>query len=150
MKKVVLLFLLSIVTTGCGTTGQESKGDGQSGSQNGIVAGEVVPSLNEKSPLVYEYIVKNQTEEVITLEFTSSQRFDYSVQTKDGKDVYLFSSVASFMQATGEEVLEQGGELVYEFDLNEIGLEPGEYIVKSWMTTKEGKNYGISKEFVVE
>lgn len=149
MKKIFLLVLLSIVITGCGTSSTGSN-EGQSGSQSGIVAGEVVPSLTEKSPLVFEYMLKNQTEEALTLEFTSSQRFDYSVHTKDGKEIYLFSSLASFLQATGEEVLEQGKELSYEFDLSQIGLEKGEYVVKAWMIPKDGKNYQISKEFVVQ
>ncbi|WP_081742118.1 BsuPI-related putative proteinase inhibitor [Mesobacillus boroniphilus] len=81
---------------------------------------------------------------------TSSQRYDYSVKTKDGKEVFLFSSVASFLQVLGEEKLKQGESLTYDIDLHELSLEQGEYTLTVWMTPKGGKKYEVSKEFTVQ
>jgi hypothetical protein len=151
MIKAVLIFLVGIMLVGCGMGAKESV-QNQNGNTNGsgIVAGEMVPSLMEKTPLLYEYQIKNQTEEVVTLEFTSSQRFDYSVQTKDGKEIYLFSSVASFLQALGEEKVKQGEELKYEINLHDLQLAQGEYMLTAWMTPKEGKKYSITTDFTIE
>jgi hypothetical protein len=136
---------------GCGM-GTIEPVQNQNGNTNGkgIVAGEMVPSLIEKGPLLYEYQVKNQTEKEVTLEFTSSQRFDYSVQTKEGKEVFLFSSVVSFLQALGEEKVKQGEELVYEMNLLDLQLAQGEYKLTAWMTPKEGKKYSVTTKFTIE
>ena len=111
MRRVWMILLLGILITGCGT-GNNVPSNGSDGEittgGKGIVAGEMAASLTEKSPLIFQYEVKNQTKEEITLEFTSSQRFDYSVKTKDGEEIFLFSSVASFLQALGEETVKQG------------------------------------------
>ncbi|MFT9599668.1 BsuPI-related putative proteinase inhibitor [Mesobacillus sp.] len=149
MKKLLMILLLGLLMTGCGTENQVSNNNQDKGGA-GIVAGEVAASLLEESPLIFQYEVKNQTEEEVTMEFTSSQRYDYSVKTKDGKEVFLFSSVASFLQALGEEKLKQGESLTYEIDLHELSLEQGEYTLTVWMTPKDGKKYEVSKEFTVQ
>jgi hypothetical protein len=149
MKKLLMILLLGLLVTGCGTESQVSNNSQDKGGA-GIVAGEVAASLTEESSLIFQYEVKNQTEEEVTLEFTSSQRYDYSVKTKNGKEVFLFSSVASFLQALGEENLKQGESLAYEIDLQELSLEKGEYILSVWMTPKGGKMNEVSKEFTVE
>jgi ABC-type molybdate transport system substrate-binding protein len=149
MRKIWMIVLMGLLVTGCGTGNQVSNNDQDQGGA-GIVAGEMAASLTEEKPLIFQYEVKNQTEEEVTLEFTSSQRYDYSVKTKDGKDVFLFSSVASFLQALGEEKVKQGEALKYEIDLHELSLEKGDYVLSVWMTPKGGKKYEIKKEFSVE
>lgn len=149
MKKLLMVLLMGLLVTGCGTENQVSNNDQDQGGA-GIVAGEMAASLAEESPLIFQYEVKNQTEEEVVLEFTSSQRYDYSVKTKDGKEVFLFSSVASFLQALGEETVKQGESLIYDIDLHELNLEKGDYILTAWMTPKDGKKYEVSKQFTVE
>ncbi len=62
MKKAILIFLLGILIAGCGMGNKEAGNQSKSGNNSGIAAGEMVPSLEEKSPLLFEYTVKNQTE----------------------------------------------------------------------------------------
>lgn len=151
MKKLAIVILIGILLTGCGTgVNNESNGSNENTNGSGMVSGEGSSSIVEKNPLHYEYIVKNETEEVVKLEFTSSQRFDYSVRTKDGKEIFLFSSIAAFLQALGEEELKQGEELVYEIDLTDLNLEKGEYILSVWMTPKDGEKYKVSKDIVIK
>lgn len=147
MRKACILLLLGFLLVGCSTAnkGVETNSDG-----SGIVAGEMVATLKENSPLIFQYEVKNQMEEEVTLEFTSSQRFDYSVETKEGEEIYLFSSVASFLQVVGEETVKQGETLSYDIDLRDLDLKAGRYILTAWMTPKDGKAYRVMKEFTVE
>ncbi|WP_226037313.1 BsuPI-related putative proteinase inhibitor [Aquibacillus saliphilus] len=152
MRNLIWLFLLGVLLVGCGTGNQEpdqKNEDENNSNKNDIVAGEMEPSLTEQQAFSYQYQVTNQTEDKITLEFTSSQRFDYSVETKDGEQLFLFSSVASFMQVLGEEKIKPGESLEYSIDLTELDLSQGEYVLNVWMTPTEGKKYQVSQEFSV-
>jgi len=153
MKKLWIILLLGILVTGCGTENRVSKDEPVNGSDKGgqgIVAGEMAASMAEKSPLIFQYEVKNQTEQEVNLKFTTSQRFDYSVKTKEGHEVFLFSSVASFLQALGEETIKQGEALTYKIDLKELALEKGEYTLTVWMVPQGGEKYAVTQEFTVE
>ncbi|MGM0904131.1 MAG: BsuPI-related putative proteinase inhibitor [Bacillota bacterium] len=153
MRKLWLVLLLGILVAGCGTKGEllSNEPDNKVEAEgSGIVAGEMEASLTEQSPFVFQYEVKNQTEEEMKLEFSSSQRFDYSVQTKDGKEIFLFSSVASFLQVIGEENVKQGESLTYEIDLHDLELQKGDYVLSAWLTPMEGQKYKATKEFTVE
>jgi ABC-type molybdate transport system substrate-binding protein len=150
MRKLWIILLMGLLVTGCGTGNQVSNNNKEEKGGAGIVAGEMAASIKEDSPLVFQYEVKNQTEQEVTLEFTSSQRYDYSVETKDGKEIFLFSSVANFLQALGEEEVKQGETLSYEIDLHELSLDKGDYILSVWLTPKEGKKFRVTKEFSVE
>ena len=154
MKRLLLIILLGTLATGCGTAneGQDKEPARQvnGGGGSGIVANEVKASLTEISPLVFQYEINNQTEEAVNLAFTSSQRYDYAVQDKEGKELFLFSSTAMFLQALGEEELLQGDTLTYDIDLHELKLEKGEYVLTAWMTPKDGKKYKVSKNFTVD
>jgi hypothetical protein len=137
--------------TNAGGSPQDQQGDEQK-EQNGVVAGEIVPLIEDKGNGKLVYSVKNQTEKPVTLEFTSSQRIDYKLTTKgeNPKDVFLFSSVASFMQAIGTETMKQGEELKYDIDLSKVDVEPGEYVLEVWMTTKNGEMYKVKTDYTIK
>ena len=147
MRKRLILLFLGLMLAGCGTANQsnEPKSDG-----SGIVAGEVTAVLKETSPMIFQYVVRNQTEKEVKLEFSSSQRFDYSVETQPGEQLYLFSSLTMFMAVLGEETIKQGESLNYDIDLHELGLKAGSYHLNVWMTPKDGKAYLVTKEFTVK
>ncbi|MFE8702441.1 BsuPI-related putative proteinase inhibitor [Cytobacillus sp. FJAT-54145] len=146
MKRVIFtfMFLFSLVLSACGTSNQDVANDqGETNGSGGIVAGEVETSLIEKDSLQYEYRLKNQTEEEIILEFPTSQRYDYTISTKDGTEKYRYSSTATFIQVEETETLKQGDELIYEINLSDIQLEKGEYVLSVWTTTKEGEKFKV-------
>ncbi|WP_043931724.1 BsuPI-related putative proteinase inhibitor [Bacillus sp. EB01] len=154
MKKFMLSILMGILLAGCGTNDSAPK-DQPAQTVNGgggkaIVANEVEATLTEKAPLTFQYEVKNQTEQAVNYEFTSSQRYDYSVKDKSGKELLLFSSVASFLQALGKETLTPGGTLTYEINLHNMNLEKGEYTLTVWMTPKGGPKYKTTTNFIVK
>ncbi|WP_407270961.1 BsuPI-related putative proteinase inhibitor [Radiobacillus sp. PE A8.2] len=156
MKKTMyflLVVLFGLFLAGCGTSNADEgnqETENTNGSGNSIVAGKVVPTLTESSPLVYDYQVANQTEEEVVLEFTSSQRYDYAVSDSKGEQIYLYSSVASFMQVMGEEKMKQGEALQYSIDLHELNLSPGSYVLSAWMTPQGGEEYKVEHDFTIE
>lgn len=153
MKAIINLVITMFILFGCGNghIGEKQQGEGNnSESDQDIVIDEMVSSITEISPLQYEYKVKNQTQETITLEFTSSQRVDYSVLTKEGQELFLYSSTASFLAALGEETIAPGEEFQYKINLTELNLQKGEYILTVWMTPEEGASFKITKEFTLE
>ncbi|WP_394236350.1 BsuPI-related putative proteinase inhibitor [Niallia oryzisoli] len=146
MKKVWVLLILVFLLVGCGkANSNDTNNDG-----SGIVAGEIRALLEETSPLVFQYEVNNQTEKEGKLEFSSSQRFDYSVETNKGEQIYLFSSVTMFLAVLGEEIIRPGEALRYEIDLHDLDLKPGNYLLTAWLTPKDGKAYSITKQFTVK
>jgi len=159
MKRFLFIFILIMVVIngllGCNaTTGKENIAVGQEKNPKekesiGMVAEEMMASLVDLGNGRFQYSIKNQTEKEKTFQFTSSQRFDYAVKTTKGQQVYLFSSVALFMNVLGEETLNPGNELTYDIDLTELNLEKGTYILEVWLTAEEAENYKKVTEFVV-
>ncbi|WP_218970526.1 BsuPI-related putative proteinase inhibitor [Alkalihalobacterium alkalinitrilicum] len=147
--KVLFLLVFAFFLTGCGLGNEQASQEPTTGGSE-IVDGEMTISLVEESPLVFHYEVMNQSDKVVTIEFSSSQRINYSITTKEGKDIYLFSSVATFLQALGEEELKPDEQLEYVIDLNELDLQEGEYLLSVWLTPMDGPTYKIIKEFTIE
>jgi Intracellular proteinase inhibitor len=153
MRAIISLLISMLILFGCGNGHKSENQQGEvnnSESDQDIIAGEMVSTITEISPLEYEYEVKNHTEESITLEFTSSQRVDYSVSTKEGQELFLYSSTASFLAALGEEIIAPGEEFQYKINLTELNLQKGKYILTAWMTPEKGTSYKIAKEFTLE
>ncbi|GGM33975.1 hypothetical protein GCM10011351_19950 [Paraliobacillus quinghaiensis] len=136
--KTLMFMLLVGLLIGCGT------------SDDGDNADRVVPSLVEVDDKTYDYKVKNQTDQTITLEFNSSQRFDYAIFNDEDEQVYLHSDEMMYSQVIGEEELEAGEELVYRIDLSEIDLDPGEYVLEAWMVPNGEEKYKVSENFIIE
>lgn len=156
MKKQIwlgamLLFLMTLVLAACGTDGDET-GDKENdgGTSDGNTSGEVEPMIEQLDDDTYRYIIVNETEETLTFNYTSGQRFDYSLENENGEQVFLFSSVTSFLQALGEETAGPGENLSYEFDIPELDLEAGMYKLEVWLTPKEGPAYHTDTEYIVE
>jgi hypothetical protein len=78
--------------------------------------------------------VTNVTEESVTLEFTSGQRFDFEVGLPGGESVWRWSADKLFVQALGQEVLLPGESRQYDAEW----VAPaggGEYVATGWLTS---------------
>lgn len=164
----MLLFMISM-TAACGMSVEHGEDSGveevNNGSQNdeedssedsneeenskedggqGIVAGEIEPSITKNENGQFVYTVKNQTEKEVTFEFSSSQRYDYAVKNSSGETVFLYSSAAAFMQVLGSETLAQGEELSYTIELPPGEDFEGATSLEVWLTPKGGKKAPIS------
>ncbi|WP_338470802.1 BsuPI-related putative proteinase inhibitor [Niallia sp. XMNu-256] len=141
---MIILFVLLLV--GCGATEQNvnEEKDGED------MASRVEAMIHEKDGDVFQYEVINKSENEVVLEFTSSQRFDYSVKNKAGEEIFLYSSVTSFLQMLGEETVKQEDSLLYDIDLRDLNLQQGEYVLTAWLTPKDGEAYKVEKKFIIE
>ncbi|WP_241535895.1 BsuPI-related putative proteinase inhibitor [Indiicoccus explosivorum] len=157
MKTLLLLAVLFL--TACGTAEvtpeteveeEEVSGEVNGEASEGITAGELEPAIEPVDADTYRYTLTNQTEEAVTFNFTSGQRFDFALLSESGEQLYLLSSVSTYIQALGEETIEPGGELSYEFDLPQLDLEPGTYTIKAWLTPEDGPAYEVETQYIVD
>lgn len=147
MKKMMWLGLLlgCLLLAACGTeqTG-EDKVTGEGGKA------EMNSAIEQLEGNLYLYMVTNNTGDSVVFEFTSGQRFDYSLTNEAGEELYLFSSTASFIQAMSEETVEDGESLEYELEVPPLELESGTYTLKAWLTPAQGAVFEAEAEYTVE
>lgn len=143
--------LMALFLAACGTTdGATEEPDPDNGSSGGITAGEIVATIEQLDNDSYRYTLKNQTEEAVTFDFTSGQRYDFALYNESDEQVFLFSSVSTYTQALGEETIKQAEELSYEFDVPQLDLAAGTYKIEAWLTPKQGPAYPVETEYTIE
>lgn len=144
----LLLLMAALMLAACGTESDNLPEDPESGGE--IIEGEVTSTIEETGNGTYRYTVKNDTQEAVTFNFTSGQRYDFTLTDEQGNEVFRMSSVSMYTQALGEEILRQGEELQYEIQVPEANLEPGTYTLEVWMTPTQGANYPAEIEHTIE
>ncbi|WP_404336851.1 BsuPI-related putative proteinase inhibitor [Planococcus rifietoensis] len=144
----LLLLMAALMLAACGTESDNSPEDPESGGE--IIEGEVTSTIEKTDNGTYRYTVKNDTQEAVTFNFTSGQRYDFTLTDEQGNEVFRMSSVSMYTQALGEEILRQGEELQYEIQVPEANLEPGTYTLEVWMTPTQGANYPAEIEHTIE
>ncbi|WP_211653499.1 BsuPI-related putative proteinase inhibitor [Planococcus alpniumensis] len=144
----LIIFMAAFILAACGTESDTMPEDPESGGE--IIEGEVTSTIEETDNGTYRYTVKNDTQEAVTFNFTSGQRYDFTLTDEQGNEVFRMSSVSMYTQALGEEILRQGEELQYEIQVPEANLEPGTYTLEVWMTPTEGTNYPAEIEHTIE
>lgn len=143
--------LLALFLAACGTTeSANEEPDPENGSSGGIAAGEIVATIEQLDDDSYRYTLKNQTEEAVTFDFTSGQRYDFALYNENDEQVFLFSSVSTYTQALGEETIKQAEELSYEFDVPQLDLAAGTYKIEAWLTPKQGPAYPVETEYTIQ
>lgn len=116
----------------------------------GIIAGTLEPSLTyekQNDAYVFTFTVKNQTERVQTVTFTSSKKYDY-ILYRDGQKVKQYSEGKMFAQIYEERTLKQGEELSFQETFR--GLEPGTYTLEWWLADQNWPNARAKATFMVE
>ncbi|ALS74784.1 hypothetical protein AUC31_05900 [Planococcus rifietoensis] len=144
----LMAIMAALMLAACGTESDNLPEDPESGDE--IIEGEVTSTIEETDNGTYRYSVKNDTQEAVTFNFTSGQRYDFTLTDEQGNEVFRMSSVSMYTQALGEEILRQGEELQYEIQVPEANLEPGTYTLEVWMTPTEGTNYPAEIEHTIE
>lgn len=144
----LMVLIAAMLLAACGTESDNQPEDQESGGE--IIEGEVTSTIEETDNGTYRYTVKNDTQEAVTFNFTSGQRYDFTLTDEQGNEVFRMSSVSMYTQALGEEILRQGEELQYEIQVPEANLEPGTYTLEVWMTPTQGTNYPAEIEHTIE
>ncbi len=143
-----ILIVALLMLASCGTESDNLPEDPDTGGE--IIEGEVTSTIEENGNGTYSYTVKNDTQELVTFNFTSGQRYDFTLTDEQGIEVFRMSSVSMYTQALGEENLSPGEELEYNIQVPEANLEPGTYTLEVWMTSTEGMNYPAEIEHTIE
>jgi hypothetical protein len=118
--------------------------------ERGMSNGTLKPSLTyEKKDgnYVVTFTVKNQTERVQTVTFTSGKKYDY-ILYRDGKKVKQFSEGKMFTQIYEERPLKQGEALVFTETFAD--LPKGNYKLEWWLADKNWPNAKATITFTVE
>ncbi|KDE45877.1 proteinase inhibitor [Geobacillus sp. CAMR12739] len=116
----------------------------------GIIAGTLEPSLTyekQNGAYVFTFTVKNQTERVQTITFTSGKKYDY-ILYRGKKKVKQFSEGKMFTQIYEERTLKQGEELSFQETFR--GLKPGTYTLEWWLADKHWPTARAKATFTVE
>lgn len=145
----VFLLVLTMILAACGST-NSAEPDKGNGSSEDKKENEVTAMLEHVENNLYRYTVDNQTDELMTYEFTSGQRYDYTISDDSGEELYRMSSVSMFIQALGEESVQPGDKLVYDFEIPAADLEAGDYELKAWLTPKDGEAYETKMDITIE
>lgn len=145
MKKLwlgITLFLVLLLVA-CGSTNQEvNSGEG---------GGEMVKELHQQLKEVdgnYSLLITNDTDEDVTLSFTSGQQFDYQLINDAKETVYTWSMNKSFTQALSEKTLAPGEEWELPLDLkNELSsmsVPAGTYQLDVWSLAEQFEGEKVS------
>ena len=92
-------------------------------------------------PIQLELILENQGSESITLEFSSSQRYDFEIRNAEDEAIWRWSDEIGFAQMLGSEIVEPGGQLHYEEEFA-MALDAGTYRVIGYVTSRGGELRG--------
>lgn len=84
--------------------------------------------------------VSNHTDEAVEFNFTSAQRYDFSIADEQGDELWRWSAERMFAQVMGTEVQEPGEERVYA-EVCELTLGPGGYTATGELTATDRPMY---------
>lgn len=87
-------------------------------------------------PIQLRLVLANEGSKPITLEFTSSQRYDFEIRNAKDELVWRWSDEMGFAQMLGSETVEPGGELHYEEEFAQT-LDSGSYRIIGYITARD-------------
>lgn len=151
---LVLFAVLFLVACGTEKSDENDNDSGEPKTEetetNGEEVAEMKSAIEQINDNTYRYSVVNETGEAQTFEFTSSQRFDFSLTNDSGEVAFLFSSVSTYAQALGEETMDDGDQLSYDLEIPPLDLEPGTYELAAWFTPRQGNMYKVTTDHIVK
>ncbi|MCH7876084.1 MAG: hypothetical protein IH965_12395 [Gemmatimonadetes bacterium] len=83
-----------------------------------------------------ELVLENGGSEPITLEFTTSQRYDFEIRNAEDELLWRWSDEMGFAQMLGSEIVEPGGRLRYEEEFS-MALDAGTYRVIGYIAARD-------------
>jgi hypothetical protein len=122
--------LVALVVPGCAPPGP-SDGGGD------VLDPGLVPSLNvqvEPGSVRFTLNVTNASAGPVVLEFPSSQRYDFSVESTAGETLWTWSADRSFAQVVGADTLAAGATVTYEAEWV-AERRPGAYVAVGRVTS---------------
>lgn len=154
LKYAMIGTMLLLTLAGCGEEDSflntNNKSSEEVSGSSGIVAGSLEPTLTLKAiknnTATVLYRLQNQTEQVQTIQFPSSQKYDYVLSNDKGETLKSYSANKSFAKEKENVELKQAEVLEYTIMIED--LSPGDYTLEMWLATDE--QYKQSINFSVE
>lgn len=137
MKKwlVILTGALLLLLAACGSTENQTTGAGEED-----MSGELTQQIKEQDGKYY-LVITNDTEEDVTLEFTSGQLFEYQLLDSKGEIQFTYSMNKMFTQALSEHVVKVGESwelpLDIQTELSAMQVPAGTYQLDVWSLAKQ-------------
>lgn len=88
-------------------------------------------------PITVTMAVMNRSGVAVTLNFSTGQRYDFTLKDSAGKVVWQWAAERMFTQVLGEETIVPGGELVYREQFTGR-LAPGSYRIVGTLVAMDG------------
>ena len=106
--------LAALLAPGAALVGISCRNDaGMTGPQVEVSVTTDKTEYARGEPVVIQLQVTNHTDESLTFNFTSGQRYDFLIQNEAGETVWRWSADKGFIQVLGEDVLAVGDILTY-------------------------------------
>jgi hypothetical protein len=99
------LFVAAVSGVGGGEEVSETEGKDVRDSRFGVWLTTDWAVYTPEQPVNIEFCVFNRTGEEITLYFRNAQRYDFTIEDEEGKEVWRWSEGRMFAQMLGEEIL---------------------------------------------
>ncbi len=93
-------------------------------------------SYEGDQPIRLQLVLENEGSEPVTLQFTTSQRYDFEIRSAEDELVWRWSDEMGFAQMLGSEIVEPGGRLRYEEEFS-MALDAGTYRVIGYITARD-------------
>lgn len=93
------------------------------------------------------YELTNTTDQVITLTFSSSQRYDYTIYNSSGEIVKTYSDNLFFLTVLGEVRIFPNKSLTYSFQVKDLPI--GEYEIVFWLVATNIGLETVACKFIV-
>lgn len=149
-KKIIVVLVLLLPLTACGTSPSQSDNDKEEAIEEGggAAMGNIFQvEWTKKDNFIYEitFTLGNEHGEEEKVIFPSSQRFNYVLKNSEGDMVYNYSADKMFALVVEEVTIQPGESLQYEIDLKEAlpYIEAGTYTIEGWITA-EGHEENIA------
>jgi hypothetical protein len=104
----------------------------------GSIEAKVVPTDSSDGKQHFLFSLKNQTEQVQSITFNSTQRYGYVITDENGKQIKLWPMGIMFGYVVSTVELKQGEELTYPITID--SLPKGVYSIKVWSSADEKYN----------
>ena len=121
----------------------------ESSASDAMVARVADLGIDSSEPLVLPIDVRNSGDSAITLSFTSGQRVEFTLSDQDG-EVYRWSDGLFFSQSLEQVTLEAGAIYGTTLTGEPVGVEPGSYTARAWITAPEANNVVVTWETQVD
>nr|MDJ0792302.1 BsuPI-related putative proteinase inhibitor [Acidimicrobiia bacterium] len=116
---------------------------------DGLVVRIADLGLTATEPFTLPIDARNITDDDTTLTFTSGQRVEFTLSDDSG-EVYRWSEGMMFTQAIETAELPAGSVYGTTLTGEPIGVAPGTYLAKAWITAAEAANVVVEWETTVE